>query len=191
MWSYSQSSSIHRNHILVFLQLVVTTPDLKPDSTRCPNANPQGFSTRDGHIVVAAGNTQFIRVCEVLQLKELAEDPKYTTNKLRVQHRKELLHTLSHRFLQETTADWLKQFEGSGVPVGPINNIQENQSLESGSDPEPESGSDPEPESGSDLEPESGSDPEPESGSDLEPESGSDPEPESGSDPEPESGVWK
>lgn len=86
----------------------------------------QGFSTRDGHIVVAAGNnTQFIRMCEVLQLKELAEDPKYTTNNLRVQHRKELLHTLSHRFLQETTADWLKQFEGSGVPVGPINNIQE------------------------------------------------------------------
>ncbi|KAK5849535.1 hypothetical protein PBY51_013863 [Eleginops maclovinus] len=86
----------------------------------------QGFSTRDGHIVVAAGNnTQFVRVCEVLQLKELAEDPKYKTNKLRVQHRKELLYTLSHRFLQETTADWLKQFEGSGVPVGPINNIQE------------------------------------------------------------------
>ncbi|KAK5897718.1 hypothetical protein CgunFtcFv8_015198 [Champsocephalus gunnari] len=86
----------------------------------------QGFSTRDGHIVVAAGNnTQFIRVCEVLQLKELAEDPKYTTNTLRVQHRKELLHTLSHRLLQETTADWLTQFEGSGVPVGPINNIQE------------------------------------------------------------------
>ncbi|KAK1875402.1 Succinate--hydroxymethylglutarate CoA-transferase [Dissostichus eleginoides] len=38
----------------------------------------QGFSTRDGHIVVAAGNnTQFIRVCEVLQLKELAEDPNF------------------------------------------------------------------------------------------------------------------
>uniref|UniRef100_A0A3Q0RJ21 Succinyl-CoA:glutarate-CoA transferase n=1 Tax=Amphilophus citrinellus TaxID=61819 RepID=A0A3Q0RJ21_AMPCI len=53
------------------------------------------------------------------------KEPKYKTNKLRVQNRKQLLHTLSQRFLQETTADWLKRFEGSGVPVGPINSIQE------------------------------------------------------------------
>lgn len=86
----------------------------------------QGFKTKDGHVVVAAGNDkQFIKVCHVLELTELTEEPQYTTNKLRVQNRKQLLHTLSHRFLQETTADWLKRFEGSGVPVGPINSIQE------------------------------------------------------------------
>ncbi|XP_073344213.1 succinate--hydroxymethylglutarate CoA-transferase [Pagrus major] len=86
----------------------------------------QGFKTRDGHIVLAAGNDkQFIKVCQVLELVELTDEPKYKTNKLRVQNRKELLHTLSQRFLQEKTADWLRRFEGSGVPVGPINSIQE------------------------------------------------------------------
>ncbi|XP_068593216.1 succinate--hydroxymethylglutarate CoA-transferase isoform X2 [Cebidichthys violaceus] len=86
----------------------------------------QGFTTRDGHLVVAAGNDkQFISVCNVLQLKELTNKPEYKTNKLRVQNRKELLQTLSQRFLQEKTADWLRRFEGSGVPVGPINSIQE------------------------------------------------------------------
>uniref|UniRef100_A0A671WWT7 Succinyl-CoA:glutarate-CoA transferase n=1 Tax=Sparus aurata TaxID=8175 RepID=A0A671WWT7_SPAAU len=86
----------------------------------------QGFRTKDGHIVVAAGNDkQFVKVCQVLELVELADEPKYKTNKLRVQNRKELLHTLSQRFLQEKTADWLRMFEGSGVPVGPINSIQE------------------------------------------------------------------
>ncbi|XP_078123603.1 succinyl-CoA:glutarate CoA-transferase [Sander vitreus] len=86
----------------------------------------QGFRTKDGHIVVAAGNDkQFVKVCRVLQLMELTDDPKYKTNRLRVQHRKQLLHTLSQRFLQEQTADWLRRFEGSGVPVGPINSIQE------------------------------------------------------------------
>ncbi|XP_070784038.1 succinate--hydroxymethylglutarate CoA-transferase isoform X2 [Enoplosus armatus] len=86
----------------------------------------QGFKTRDGHIVVAAGNDkQFVRVCQVLQLMELTDEPKYKTNKLRVQNRQQLLHTLSQRFQQEKTADWLRRFEGSGVPVGPINNIQE------------------------------------------------------------------
>ncbi|XP_028288778.1 succinyl-CoA:glutarate CoA-transferase isoform X2 [Parambassis ranga] len=86
----------------------------------------QGFRTKDGHIVVAAGNDQqFIRICQVLQLMELTEEPQYKTNKLRVQNRKQLLHTLSQRFLQEKTADWLRRFKGSGVPVGPINSIQE------------------------------------------------------------------
>ncbi|XP_047200598.1 succinate--hydroxymethylglutarate CoA-transferase isoform X4 [Hippoglossus stenolepis] len=86
----------------------------------------QGFETKDGHIVVAAGNDkQFVKVCEVLELIELNEDQRYKTNKLRVQNRKELLHTLSQRFLQKNTADWLRSFEGSGVPVGPINSIQE------------------------------------------------------------------
>nr|XP_033494242.1 succinate--hydroxymethylglutarate CoA-transferase isoform X5 [Epinephelus lanceolatus] len=86
----------------------------------------QGFKTKDGHIVMAAGNNkQFVKVCQVLQLMELTDEPKYKTNKLRVQNRQQLLHTLSQRFLQEKTADWLKRFEGSGVPVGPINSIQD------------------------------------------------------------------
>ncbi|XP_034416014.1 succinate--hydroxymethylglutarate CoA-transferase [Cyclopterus lumpus] len=86
----------------------------------------QGFSTKDGHIVVAAGNDeQFVKVCHVLQLLELTDRPEYKTNRLRVENRKQLLQTLSQRFLQEKTADWLRRFEGSGVPFGPINTIQE------------------------------------------------------------------
>uniref|UniRef100_A0A3B4BEC1 Uncharacterized protein n=1 Tax=Periophthalmus magnuspinnatus TaxID=409849 RepID=A0A3B4BEC1_9GOBI len=86
----------------------------------------QGFKTSDGHIVVAAGNdVQFVRVCQVLDLEELTEEAKYKTNKLRVQNRKQLLSVLSQRFAQETTSDWLRRFEGSGVPVGPINSIQQ------------------------------------------------------------------
>ncbi|XP_059900716.1 succinate--hydroxymethylglutarate CoA-transferase isoform X4 [Gadus macrocephalus] len=86
----------------------------------------QGFKTKNGYIVVAAGNDkQFVKVCHVLHLTELTEDSNYQTNKLRVKHRKPLLHILSQRFLEMDTADWLREFEGSGVPVGPINSIQE------------------------------------------------------------------
>ncbi|KAM4605977.1 succinyl-CoA:glutarate CoA-transferase [Polymixia lowei] len=86
----------------------------------------QGFRTKDGYIVVAAGNDkQFVQVCQVLGLKELTEDQNYRTNKLRVKNRKPLLHALSQRFLEEKTSDWLREFEGSGVAVGPINSIQE------------------------------------------------------------------
>ncbi|XP_016887069.1 succinyl-CoA:glutarate CoA-transferase isoform X2 [Cynoglossus semilaevis] len=86
----------------------------------------QGFRTKDGHIVVAAGNDkQFVKVCEVLKLTSLTQEPKYKTNKLRVQNRRELINLLNQRFMEETTSDWLRRFTGSGVPVGPINSIQE------------------------------------------------------------------
>ncbi|KAB5587183.1 hypothetical protein PHYPO_G00009980 [Pangasianodon hypophthalmus] len=86
----------------------------------------QGFKTKDGYIVVAAGNDQqFVKVCKVLNLNKLAENPKYKTNALRVQHRKELLQLLAERFSEESTAKWLRCFEGTGVPCGPINTIQQ------------------------------------------------------------------
>ncbi|XP_077410134.1 succinyl-CoA:glutarate CoA-transferase isoform X1 [Vanacampus margaritifer] len=86
----------------------------------------QGFKTKDGHVVVAAANNQqFVKVCQVLRLPELCQQPQYSTNKLRVQNRQQLVHTLAQRFLQETTADWLRRFEGSGVPAGPINSVRE------------------------------------------------------------------
>ncbi|XP_030623481.1 succinyl-CoA:glutarate CoA-transferase [Chanos chanos] len=86
----------------------------------------QGFKTQDGHLVVAAGNNrQFVKVCKVLNLNHLADNPKYKTNKLRVQHRKELLQILSERFSMEPTGEWLRRFEGTGVPCGPINSIQQ------------------------------------------------------------------
>ncbi|XP_060778494.1 succinate--hydroxymethylglutarate CoA-transferase isoform X2 [Neoarius graeffei] len=62
---------------------------------------------------------------QVLNLNELAENPKYKTNTLRVKHRKELLQLLAARFSEESTAKWLGHFEGTGVPCGPINTIQQ------------------------------------------------------------------
>ncbi|XP_031439651.1 succinate--hydroxymethylglutarate CoA-transferase isoform X2 [Clupea harengus] len=86
----------------------------------------QGFKTSDGFLVVAAGNDQqFVKVCKVLSLDNLADDPKYKTNTLRVQHREELLQALSKRFSEDTTDEWIRRFDGTGVPVGPINNIQQ------------------------------------------------------------------
>ncbi|XP_072865042.1 succinyl-CoA:glutarate CoA-transferase isoform X4 [Chlorocebus sabaeus] len=85
----------------------------------------QAFKTKDGYIVVGAGNNQqFATVCKILDLPELIDDSKYKTNHLRVQNRKELIKILSERFEEELTSKWLHLFEGSGVPYGPINNMK-------------------------------------------------------------------
>uniref|UniRef100_A0A4X1ULZ2 Succinate--hydroxymethylglutarate CoA-transferase n=2 Tax=Sus scrofa TaxID=9823 RepID=A0A4X1ULZ2_PIG len=86
----------------------------------------QAFKTKDGYLVVGAGNNQqFATVCKILNLPELIGDAKYRTNHLRVQNRKELIKILSTRFEEEMTSKWLHLFEGSGVPYGPINSMRD------------------------------------------------------------------
>uniref|UniRef100_A0A8C9NQ57 Succinyl-CoA:glutarate-CoA transferase n=1 Tax=Serinus canaria TaxID=9135 RepID=A0A8C9NQ57_SERCA len=86
----------------------------------------QAFKTKDGYIVVGAGNDhQFVTVCKILNLPEVSKDSRYKTNTLRVQNRKELIDILSTRFSEKATLEWLQLFEGSGVPYGPINNMQQ------------------------------------------------------------------
>ncbi|ERE79982.1 putative caiB/baiF CoA-transferase family protein C7orf10 like protein, partial [Cricetulus griseus] len=56
------------------------------------------FKTKDGYLVIGAGNNQqFAVVCKILNLPELIDDSKYKTNHLRVQNRKELVKILSSR----------------------------------------------------------------------------------------------
>ncbi|XP_026530610.1 succinate--hydroxymethylglutarate CoA-transferase isoform X1 [Notechis scutatus] len=86
----------------------------------------QAFRTKDGYIVVGAGNNQqFATVCKVLSFPEIIHDPKYKNNQQRVINRKELIGILSARFLEEETSKWLDHFEGSGVPYGPINSMKQ------------------------------------------------------------------
>ncbi|XP_069072018.1 succinate--hydroxymethylglutarate CoA-transferase isoform X2 [Pleurodeles waltl] len=84
----------------------------------------QAFKTKDGYIVIGAGNDQqFVTICKNLNLPHLTTDSRYKTNTLRVQHRKELLEMLSTRLAEKKTCEWLQIFEGSGIPYGPINTI--------------------------------------------------------------------
>uniref|UniRef100_F7BY51 Succinyl-CoA:glutarate CoA-transferase n=1 Tax=Monodelphis domestica TaxID=13616 RepID=F7BY51_MONDO len=86
----------------------------------------QAFRTKDGYLVVGAGNDQhFVTMCKVLNLPSLLGDSRYRTNALRVQNRAELVALLSARFAEEMTRTWLSRFEGSGIPYGPINSMQE------------------------------------------------------------------
>ncbi|XP_042332806.1 succinate--hydroxymethylglutarate CoA-transferase isoform X3 [Sceloporus undulatus] len=86
----------------------------------------QAFKTKDGYIVVGAGNDQqFATVCKILGLSEISHHPKYKNNQQRVLNREELIGILSARFLEEETTKWLELFEGSGVPYGPINSMKQ------------------------------------------------------------------
>ncbi len=90
-----------------------------------PNIVPyETFETADGVLALAAGSErQWARLCAALDLPALATDPRFATNGDRVERRAELRPILAERFRQRGTADWLTDFEGAGVPSGPINDI--------------------------------------------------------------------
>lgn len=92
-----------------------------------PNIVPyQDFPSADGNFILAVGNDgQFRKFCEVADIANLADDPRFVTNKARVAHRAELIPLLRQATVFKTTAQWIEQLEKAGVPCGPINDLQQ------------------------------------------------------------------
>ncbi|MFV0492741.1 MAG: CaiB/BaiF CoA transferase family protein [Pseudorhodobacter sp.] len=92
-----------------------------------PNIVPyETFTTADGHINVGVGNdNQYRRLCTVLGRTDLAEDPRFATNTLRLKNREAILAEIREAFLGRNSADWLEALTGAGLPCGPINTIPE------------------------------------------------------------------
>lgn len=85
----------------------------------------QSFQASDGWLVVAVGNDkQFEAFCRVIGLPELSTDPKFQTNKVRVENREALIAILKTIFLQKTVNEWLALI-GEQFPCGPINDLEQ------------------------------------------------------------------
>lgn len=82
------------------------------------------FTTSDGEIVIAGGNDAiWQRFCAALGLPELADDPRFTTNKDRMAHYADLRPLLAQAFLSATTAEWLRRLAAAAVPCGAVRDI--------------------------------------------------------------------
>ncbi len=99
----------------------------RPQGNRHPSIVPfEPFDTRDGQLMVAAGNDALWRkLCEVLEHPELAEDPRFRTNPLRDTHYAELRPVLAGIFCERSSAEWQALLEAAGIPVSPINTMAE------------------------------------------------------------------
>jgi crotonobetainyl-CoA:carnitine CoA-transferase CaiB-like acyl-CoA transferase len=90
-----------------------------------PNIVPyQVFAAADGHLVIAVGNDgQFRKLLTVLGVPELADDPAYATNDVRVANRNTLIIGLSALIGRVERDPLLLQLAEAGVPAGPINTV--------------------------------------------------------------------
>jgi crotonobetainyl-CoA:carnitine CoA-transferase CaiB-like acyl-CoA transferase len=84
----------------------------------------QAFAATDGYIVVATRQEVFWqRLCAALDAPELAQDPRFASNALRVEHRGLLLPRLESIFRSRTVAAWLERLRAAEVPAAPVNNL--------------------------------------------------------------------
>jgi crotonobetainyl-CoA:carnitine CoA-transferase CaiB-like acyl-CoA transferase len=90
------------------------------------NAPYQAFRTADGWIVIGGANqTNWLRITQILEAPELAEDPRFRENAGRMAHLRELEDELTRHFVTRPSADWLAKFEAAGVPAGPVYDVNE------------------------------------------------------------------
>ncbi|WP_071360027.1 CaiB/BaiF CoA transferase family protein [Massilia timonae] len=86
----------------------------------------QTFACADGHIIVATGNDgQYQKFVEAGGRPELAGDPRFATNPLRVQNRDVLVPLLAEMVRTKPRDAWIALLEEKGVPCGPINDVGE------------------------------------------------------------------
>ena len=92
-----------------------------------PTGIPTGvFTTKDGHInIAAAGQQMYRRLCEALGIEALIDDPRFRSSKDRSKNRAVLNAELDRVLASKTSADWVELLNAKGVPSGPILNVQQ------------------------------------------------------------------
>ena len=94
---------------------------------RHPTITPyESLAAADGELVVAVGNDQLWRTfCGVLGADDLADDPRFRTNKDRVAARETLRPMLVERLRARPAAEWLADLKAAGVPCGGVRDLEQ------------------------------------------------------------------
>ena len=97
--------------------------------TICPY---ETFKASDEYINIAIGNDKlWQKFCDVLApleknsltglgLKEIKDDPKFSSNPKRVENRDKLFLIIGKIIREKKAQEWLKIFDDEGIPAGPI-----------------------------------------------------------------------
>ncbi|WP_421842866.1 CaiB/BaiF CoA transferase family protein [Mycobacterium sp.] len=97
------------------------------DGNDHPIMFPHGtFKTGDGAMTLACGNEKmWQRLCGALGLQGLQKEERFVDNAARMQHRGELRRLIENMLATKTTQEWLDIVGASGVPCGPVLNVDQ------------------------------------------------------------------
>lgn len=102
--------------------------DPKPLGTGYPTYSPyEAFEAADGWIAfgTTAGPKSWDTLLDLLDLKEIADDPRFATTQTRVQHREALRDLITRQLQQKPREHWVETLAAVGIPCGPVLKISE------------------------------------------------------------------
>ena len=91
-----------------------------------PTFAPSGaFRARDGYLVFAGAGAEHLwaSLCDVLDLPDLRDDPRFMTNADRVRNRSELTAYLEKRLASQDAATWVQTLAAAGIPAGTVQDL--------------------------------------------------------------------
>jgi crotonobetainyl-CoA:carnitine CoA-transferase CaiB-like acyl-CoA transferase len=85
------------------------------------------YQAADGEwLFLACGNQSFwVKLCQVLDMAELAHDPRFASWMLRLDNREVLLPIMEARFRSRRRDAWLEALHAADIPAGPVHTIEE------------------------------------------------------------------
>jgi crotonobetainyl-CoA:carnitine CoA-transferase CaiB-like acyl-CoA transferase len=84
----------------------------------------EAFAASDGQLMVLAANDHlFAKLAAVLEVPDLVEDERFSTNPERVANRDELIEVLEACFARDTVASWIERLDEAGVPAAPVHDV--------------------------------------------------------------------
>jgi len=84
----------------------------------------QAFEAADGWITIGAANqTNWLRLLEVLERRDLQEDARFADDPGRMANLDDLVKILADIFRGRSAGEWLQRLERAGVPAGPVLDI--------------------------------------------------------------------
>ena len=90
-----------------------------------PVIAPYGvFETADGPLNIApATDDMWKRLCAILGLQQLLDDPRYATNAARIERRQELKDVIEAKLREGSRKEWSDKLLAADIPAGPINTL--------------------------------------------------------------------
>jgi crotonobetainyl-CoA:carnitine CoA-transferase CaiB-like acyl-CoA transferase len=85
------------------------------------------YQAQDGEwLFLACGNQSFwVKLCQALEMTELAHDPRFASWMLRLDNREVLLPLMEARFRSRPRDAWLDTLRAHDIPAGPVHTIDE------------------------------------------------------------------
>lgn len=97
-----------------------------PLGNRHPSITPfASFTASDGHVIVGAGNDRlWEKLCNVLELADMINDPRFVTNAQRTANVLAMTERMNTVFVTRSIQEWITVLEAAGLPCAPINTIE-------------------------------------------------------------------